>query len=42
MKQGLSQAPGMEISYVVKNVNKWEVDPERAASEFDAYNKLPV
>jgi hypothetical protein len=42
IKQGLSLAPGMEISYVVKDAKKWEVDPERTASKFDAYNKLPV
>ena len=36
MKQGLPLAPGMEISYVVKDSKKWEVDPERTASEFDA------
>jgi hypothetical protein len=26
----------MEIAYVVKDAKKWEVDPARAASEFDA------
>ncbi len=36
MKQGLPLAPGMEIGYVVKDALKWEVDPERTASEFDA------
>ncbi len=35
-KQGLPLAPGMEICYVVKNAKKWEVDPERTVSEFDA------
>ena len=40
VKQGLSLAPGMEISYVVKDAKKWEVDPARTASEFDAgYSK---
>jgi hypothetical protein len=42
MKQGLPLAPGMEIGYVIKDARKREVDPERTASEFDAYNKLPV
>jgi hypothetical protein len=36
MKQGLPLAPGMEIAYVVRDAKKWEVDPERTASEFDA------
>jgi DNA polymerase elongation subunit (family B) len=36
MKQGIPLAPGMEIGYMVKDVRKWEVDPERTASEFDA------
>jgi hypothetical protein len=36
MKQGLPQAPGMEIAYVVKDAKKWEVDPARTALEFDA------
>jgi DNA polymerase I len=36
IKQGLPLAPGMEISYVVKDAKKWEVDPARTASEFDA------
>jgi hypothetical protein len=35
-KQGLPLAPGMEIAYVVKDAKKWEVDPARTASEFDA------
>jgi hypothetical protein len=35
MQQGLPLAPGMEIGYVVKDAHKWEVDPERTASEFD-------
>jgi hypothetical protein len=34
-KCGLPQAPGMEISYVVKDARMREVDPERTASEFD-------
>jgi hypothetical protein len=42
MKQGLPLAPGMEISYVVKDSKKWEVDPERTASEFETRNLLPV
>jgi len=36
MKQGLPLAPGMEIGYVVKDAGRWEVEPERTASEFDA------
>ncbi len=36
MKQGLPLATGMEIIYVVKDIKKWEVDPARASSEFDA------
>ena len=36
MKQGLPLAPGMEIGYVVKDARKWEVDPARTASKFDA------
>ena len=36
MKQGIPLAPGMEIVYVVKDAHKWNVDPERDASEFDA------
>ena len=35
-KQGIPLAPGMEIAYVVKDAKKWEVDPARTASEFDA------
>jgi len=26
----------MELSYVVKDAKKWEVDPEKTASELDA------
>ena len=26
----------MEICYVIKDAHKWEVDPERTASKFDA------
>ena len=26
----------MEIGYVIRNARKWEVDPERTASKFDA------
>jgi hypothetical protein len=35
MKQGLPLTPGMEIGYVIRDARKWEVDPERTASEFD-------
>ena len=36
MKQGPPLAPGMEIGYVIRDARKWEVDPERTASKFDA------
>ena len=36
IKQGIPLAPGMEIGYVIRDARKWEVDPERTASEFDA------
>ncbi len=36
MKQGIPLAPGMEIGYVIRDARKWEVDPERTASKFDA------
>jgi DNA polymerase I len=41
-KRGLPLAPGMEIGYVVTDAAKWNLDPERDASEFDAgyYGKL--
>jgi len=42
MKHGLPLAPGMEIGYVVMGARKWEVDPERTASEFETRNLLPV
>jgi len=42
LKQGIPLAPGMEIGYVVKDAGRWEVEPERSASGFDAgyYRKL--
>jgi DNA polymerase elongation subunit (family B) len=42
LKQGIPLAPGMEIGYVVKDAGRWEVEPERMASGFDAgyYGKL--
>jgi hypothetical protein len=42
LRQGISLAPGMEIGYVVRDTRKWEADPERTASGFDAgyYGKL--
>jgi len=42
LKQGIKLAPGMEMGYVVKDAKKWDVAPERTASEFDAayYEKL--
>jgi DNA polymerase I len=36
MKQGIALSPGMQIAYVVKDAKKWEVDPVRTATEFDA------
>ena len=36
MKQGIPLAPVMEIGYVIRDAHKWEVDPERTASKFDA------
>ena len=36
IKRGLPLAPGMEITCVVRDAKKWEVDPARTASEFDA------
>ena len=33
---GRKLAPGMDIGYVIRDARKWEVDPERAASRFDA------
>jgi len=36
MKRGIPLAPGMEIGYVIRDARKWEVDPERTASKFDA------
>ncbi|MGA9099558.1 MAG: DNA polymerase I, partial [Methanotrichaceae archaeon] len=41
-RRGIALAPGMEISYVVKDAGRWEVDPARVASRFDAeyYGKL--
>jgi hypothetical protein len=42
--RGLSLATGMEIGYEVRDAAKWDVDPERDASEFEAgyYGKLLV
>ena len=36
LKQGIPLAPGMEIGYVIRDARKWEVDPKRTASKFDA------
>ena len=33
---GRKLAPGMDIGYVIRDARKWEVDPERTASRFDA------
>lgn len=35
IKHGIPLAPGMEIGYVIRNARKWEVDPERTATDFD-------
>jgi len=42
LKRRISLAPGMEISYVVKDAGRWNIKPERWASGFDAgyYGKL--
>ncbi len=42
LKQGIKLAPGMKMGYVVKDAKKWDVAPERTASEFDAayYEKV--
>ena len=42
LKRGISLSPGMEISYVVRDACRWEVDPVRDASRFDSayYGKL--
>jgi len=34
MKQGIMFAPGMEISYVIKDAYKWKVDPRAKGIEF--------
>jgi len=36
LKRRLPLAAGMEISYVIGDARKWEADPERTASGFDA------
>ena len=35
-RRRITLAPGMEICWLVRESNKWEVDPARTASEFDA------
>jgi DNA polymerase, archaea type len=42
VRQGIALSPGMQIAYVVKDAKKWEVDPARTATQFDAgyYNGL--
>jgi DNA polymerase elongation subunit (family B) len=42
LRQGIALAPGMEISYVIRDSASWEVETERDASRFDAeyYAKL--
>jgi len=42
LKQGISLSPGMEISYVVSDAARWEVEPVRTAARFDAsyYGRL--
>ena len=41
-KLGIALAPGMEMGYVVKDAKRWEAEPDRTASEFDAdyYRRL--
>jgi len=41
-KTWITPGPWVEIGYVVTDATKWEVDPERDASDFDAgyYEKL--
>ncbi|VVB71855.1 DNA polymerase 1 [uncultured archaeon] len=41
-KMGIRLAPGMEMSYVVRDAGRWEVDPEGYATEYDDryYGKL--
>ena len=36
IKQGIPIVAGMEIGNVIRDAKKWEVDPERTASKFDA------
>jgi DNA polymerase, archaea type len=42
INQKIALSPGMRIAYVVKDAKKWEVDPAKTASEFDAgyYGRL--
>jgi DNA polymerase, archaea type len=42
LKQGISLSPGMEISYVVSDAARWEVEPVRTAARFDSsyYGRL--
>jgi DNA polymerase I len=41
-KLGISLSPGMEMGYVIKDAKRWEAEPDRTASEFDAdyYRRL--
>jgi DNA polymerase I len=41
-KMGIDLAPGMVMSYVVRDAGRWEVDPEGCAAEYDGayYKKL--
>lgn len=36
MKLGIPLGSGMKLGYVIRDACKWEVDPERTASKFDA------
>ena len=36
MKQSIPLALVMEIGYVIRDAGKWEENPERTASKFDA------
>ncbi len=42
LKHGINLAPGMEIGYVIKDADRWDVEPEKTAEKFDLryYRKL--
>lgn len=41
-RKGVKVSPGMTVGYVVRDANRWDVDTEWDASEFDQdyYRKL--